>query len=305
MTDERVDPENLGASGREDPQETRRDEAGGHDQGDDEPVHRQHDPVHELVEVLVDEPDLDLAVADLLERVVELVRERRQPCVAKFQASRRARAATRRRRVAADHQAAGVRLGDLEDVEVRRELDGRPSRAWRSRGRAGRTGSGDAGSSGRSSRSTSRIDLERVDLLERRAVVAVEELAQLGDELLLALLRVADAEVAEPSRQRLDVLVRDVDEEPRRLGDVLVGQPAGEPEVDEADLVGREDEDVRRVRDRRGRSRGGRSSSSTCRRAPRRAGAAPPRSYSSVSTSASCVPSTYSSVSTRGRVYVQ
>ena len=43
---------------------------------------------------------------------------------------------------------------------------------------------------------------------EARAVVAVVDLAQLGDELLLALLRVAHAEVGEPARQLLDLLVR-------------------------------------------------------------------------------------------------
>ena len=60
--------------------------------------------------------------------------------------------------------------------------------------------------------------LERVDVGQPRAVVAVEELAELGDELLLALLRVADAEVGEALGQDVDVLVRRVDEEPRRLG---------------------------------------------------------------------------------------
>ena len=39
-----------------------------------------------------------------------------------------------------------------------------------------------------------------------RAVVAVEDVAQLGGELLLALLRVAHAERGEPARERLDVL---------------------------------------------------------------------------------------------------
>ena len=82
----------------------------------------------------------------------------------------------------------------------------------------------------------------------RRAVVAVVHLAQLGDELLLALLRIPHAEVGEPLRQRLDVLGRSVDEEPRQLRHVVVGQLAGEPEVDEADPVGREHEDVRRMR---------------------------------------------------------
>ena len=81
-----------------------------------------------------------------------------------------------------------------------------------------------------------------------RAVVAVVELAQLGEELLLELLRVADAEVGEALRQRVDVLGRGVDEEPRQLRHVVVGELPGQAEVDEADLVAAEHEDVRRVR---------------------------------------------------------
>ena len=67
-------------------------------------------------------------------------------------------------------------------------------------------------------------------------------------ELLLALLRVAHAEVGEPLRESLDVLVCDVDEEARRFRDVVVGELAREAEVDEPDQVGPDDEDVRRVR---------------------------------------------------------
>ena len=91
-------------------------------------------------------------------------------------------------------------------------------------------------------------DLDRVDLGQARAVVAVVDLAQLGAELLLALLRIADAEVGEPARQRVDVLGRSVDEEPRQPRHVLVGQLPHSAEVDEADLVAVEHEDVRRVR---------------------------------------------------------
>ncbi len=71
---------------------------------------------------------------------------------------------------------------------------------------------------------------------------------QLGDEALLVLAREAHAEVGEPPRQRLDVLVGGVDEEPCQLGEVAVAELAGEAEVDEADSLGREHQDVRRVR---------------------------------------------------------
>ena len=91
-------------------------------------------------------------------------------------------------------------------------------------------------------------DLDRVDLRERRAVVLVVELAQPAAELLLFLLRVRDAEVGEPARQVVDVLARGVDEEPRQLADVVVAELSDLAEVDEADAVAGQDEDVRRVR---------------------------------------------------------
>ena len=64
--------------------------------------------------------------------------------------------------------------------------------------------------------------LQRVDVREPHPVVAVEEHAQLRPELLLALGRVADAELAEAPRDRVDVLGGGVHEEPRELGHVLV-----------------------------------------------------------------------------------
>ena len=143
--------------------------------------------------------------------------------------------------------------------------------------------------------------LERVDLGEARAVVAVVELAQLGGELVLPLLRVADAEVGQPPRQRLDVLVGGVDEEPRQLRHVVVGERPGLAEVDEPDPSGAEHEDVRRVRvaveepvaedhrhPRLGRSR-------------TRAGGARSSGVARASRSASWTPSRNSSVSTRSR----
>ena len=79
--------------------------------------------------------------------------------------------------------------------------------------------------------------LERVDLGQARAVVLVVEVVDRVTELGLALLRVAHAEVSEPLRNVVDVLVRDVDEQARRLREVVVGQLPGEPEVDEPDQV--------------------------------------------------------------------
>ena len=60
--------------------------------------------------------------------------------------------------------------------------------------------------------------LERVDLGERRGLVALVERAQVGGELLLLLAREADAERVEPPRQLLDPARRDVEEERRSAG---------------------------------------------------------------------------------------
>ena len=90
-------------------------------------------------------------------------------------------------------------------------------------------------------------DLHRVDLLERRPVVAVEELAELGHELLLPLLRVPDAEIAEPGRSASTFSF--ATSMKRRVAletssSVSLRQGRSPP----PDLVRREHEDVRRVR---------------------------------------------------------
>ena len=82
----------------------------------------------------------------------------------------------------------------------------------------------------------------------RAAVVAVEEHLELGAELLLARRVVADAELAEPARDRVDVLGRGVDEEPRELRHVVVGELPRLAEVDEPERARLEHEDVRRMR---------------------------------------------------------
>src|SRR5436190_22091696 len=65
-----VDSEHVRPSLREDADQARADQAAGHDRGDDEPVEDDVQPVEQVVKTLVDEADLDLAVADLLEEVV-------------------------------------------------------------------------------------------------------------------------------------------------------------------------------------------------------------------------------------------
>ena len=152
------------------------------------------------------------------------------------------------RREALHHQPARIRPRDLEDVEVGIELDA---------DRADRRDRAVEQEIARRQLQVHRVDelerlandLERIDLGETRAVVAVVDLAQLGEELLLALARVADAEIGEPLRQGVDVLRRGVDEEPRQLRHVVVGELARRSEVDEPDRAGLlEHEDVRRMR---------------------------------------------------------
>ena len=145
------------------------------------------------------EADLDLAVAHLLERVVHLVRklvEHRGHVAQLVPGAPR----DPLRREALDHELARVRLRDVEDVEVRVELHAdRPER-------------GDRAVEEDETRRQLQVhpvdererlpdELDRVDLREARAVVAVVDVAQLGDELLLEILGVADAERRESLRQ--------------------------------------------------------------------------------------------------------
>ena len=122
-------------------------------------------------------------------------------------------------------------------------------------------------------------------------------------ELLLAFGRVAHAELPQAPRDRVDVLGRRVDEEPGELRHVLVGELPRLPEVDEAELAGVEDEDVRRMRDRSGRSRGGRPWSSTRQPSDRRRRDARPAACSRDRARRPSSPRRNSSVRTRsGRV---
>src|SRR5262245_19694879 len=59
---------------REDPDQAGADQPADNDEGNHETVDERVGLRHELVESLVDEADLDLAVANLLHEVVELVR---------------------------------------------------------------------------------------------------------------------------------------------------------------------------------------------------------------------------------------
>src|SRR3954462_692323 len=67
---EDVDAEELRTGRGERPDQGRADQPAHHDQGDDEPVDADVDLVHERVQPLVHEADLDLPVPDLLEEVV-------------------------------------------------------------------------------------------------------------------------------------------------------------------------------------------------------------------------------------------
>ena len=144
-------------------------------------------------------------------------------------------------------QPARVRARDLEDVEVGIQLDADGAE------RRDRLVEGHEPARQPQVERVDQVEpladhLDRVDARDARAVVAVEEVLDRVAQLLLALLRVAQAELGEAPRQRVDVLGRRVDEEPRQARHVLVGQPSREPEVDEADAPVVEQEDVRRVR---------------------------------------------------------
>ena len=134
------------------------------------------------------------------------------------------------------HQSTRVRPGDLEDVEVRVEID------------ADGTEGGDRlvqQQEARGQPQVHRIDqlegfadhLQRVDLGEAGPVVPVVDLAQLREELFLPLLRIAHAEVGKAAWQGVDVLRGSIDEHARQLRDVVIGQLADGTEVDETDLV--------------------------------------------------------------------
>ena len=90
--------------------------------------------------------------------------------------------------------------------------------------------------------------LDRVDVRQARAVVAVVELLEARAQLLLALAGVPHTEVGEPAGERLDVLGRRIDEEPGEAGHVEVGEPPREAEVDQSETAVVEVEDVRRMR---------------------------------------------------------
>ena len=73
MNERKFTPAICGPCRREDPDQARADQAADDDERDHEPVERDVELAHELVEALVHEADLDLAVARLLEDVVQLV----------------------------------------------------------------------------------------------------------------------------------------------------------------------------------------------------------------------------------------
>src|SRR4051812_49246792 len=242
-----VDAEHVRAALGEDPDQAGADQPAGDDHRDHEAVEDDVHAVEQVVQPLVHEADLDLAVAHLLQRVVELVRQlqRHLPEPEAFFAGLHGQSP---RAEAGEQQPARIWASDLEDVEVRIEVDAdgaeRRDRAVEQQ-------------EARRQLQVHRVDelerlpdhLQRVDLREAGPVVAVVELAQLREELLLAVLRVAHAEIGEPLRERVDVLRRRVDEHPRQLRHVVVGELADRAEIDQADLVGTaEHEDVRRVR---------------------------------------------------------
>ena len=151
------------------------------------------------------------------------------------------------RREALGQQPSRVRLRDLEHVERRIQLHAhgaeRRDRLVERHEPAGQA-------------QLQRVDeiealadhLDRIDVRQARAVVAVVQLLDRRAQLVLTLFRVAEPELGQPARQRIDVLGGGVDEEACQPGHVLVGEAPRQPEVDETDAAVVEQQDVRRVR---------------------------------------------------------
>ena len=91
-------------------------------------------------------------------------------------------------------------------------------------------------------------DLDRVDLAQRGAVVAVVDLAQLQPELLLLGGVEAHAQVAQPPRKLVDVLVDGVHQQPREAAHVRGREGAGDAEVDDPQPAVLHHEQVGRMR---------------------------------------------------------
>ena len=106
----------------EDPDQARADQTAGHDHRDDEAVEDHVHPVEQVVEPFVHEAHLDLAVAHLLEHVVDLVGELECDLAQPQRLLARARRDPARTK-ALHQQAARVRARDLEDIEVGIEAD--------------------------------------------------------------------------------------------------------------------------------------------------------------------------------------
>ena len=154
----------------------------------------------ELIEPLVHEADLDLAVSDLLHEVVELVRHLGDH----LRMAERLAPGTPRDAMGAEpleHQVAGVRPRYLEDIEVRIEL-GADRREGCNRAVEQEEARGQVEIQRVDQLEALADDLDRIDLAQARAVVAVVQLADLGEELPLAVLRIAHAQVRQPLRNR-------------------------------------------------------------------------------------------------------
>ena len=216
------------------------------DDRDGDPVRRLVDVVVDLVDARVLDVHLEGPLPQLLEDVRDLVGH--VPCDGGQPECLDPRPLRERAGVEAVHeQPARIRLRDLEHVELRIDL-------LADRGQRRDRLVEDHETT--RELQVHRVDelealtdhLQRVDVREPAAVVAVEEDLELASELLLARCVVADSEVAQTSRDRVDVLRRSVDEEHRQPRHVVVGQLPCLPEVDEPERAGLEHVDVRRVR---------------------------------------------------------
>ena len=272
------------------------------DERDHEPVREHVELVHELVEPLVDEADLDLARRAPARACRGPGTAARPPSARAATPSRRARPSTRRgvKRSTISERAYGLR--DLEDVEVRVEVD--PDRADR-RDRLVEQ------HEARRQPQVHRVDqregladqLERVDLAagSSRSSASRSRAARRRTAPRCPSGSARRGRRAACGSASMFSLAASMNSA-RQLREVALGQLAGRARSRRARSGRARARGCSPGAGRRGRTRAGRSSSSRSRRSRRRGGVRCSSVQASSSRSASWTPSRYSSVSTRSRV---
>ncbi len=141
------------------------------------------------------------------------------------------------------HEAAGVGACRLEHVELGRQLQRHPGQ------RGERLVEHDPACRQRQLQPVHGLEDLRehragIDVPHRLPAVALQHDRQLVGQLLFALARVAQPELAQPPREGLRVEVQDVDQQPDGGLAIALGQLADHAEVHQPDVIGPLDQDV-------------------------------------------------------------